>query len=174
MSRRPLLPNSWPKPKRKPKAPPKYSSIPEKSFSGKLEAAKKLRSKKPIRARNPKRQASEFARCFHSRDRVRFVKSLPCLYCSSLSPFIASVTGPSDNAHTVKEGMGRRGPYTSIVPLCRNHHRWYDERRGPFAQPELREAIAAAAVRTEGLWLLFVGRRDEVRSRVPQKERRER
>lgn len=37
----------------------------------------------PIKKRNAKRRASEFARCYHSRARVAFVKSMPCLYCTA-------------------------------------------------------------------------------------------
>ncbi len=36
------------------------------------------RRTKPVRKTNPKRRQSEFSRCFHSRERVRWVKSQPC------------------------------------------------------------------------------------------------
>lgn len=126
----------------------------EKFISSSIAAS----SRKPLRKVNPKRKASEFARCFHSRARVRFVKALPCVYCAGLSPFIAAVAGPSDNAHTVKEGMGRRGHYSTIVPLCRSHHRRYDERLKPFDAAEVREAIASCAPRIEAAWQKYAER----------------
>lgn len=30
--------------------------------------------------------------------------------------------GPCENAHTKGEGMGRKGHYTTVVPLCPGHH----------------------------------------------------
>jgi hypothetical protein len=108
--------------------------------------------RKAVKKRNAGRKVREFARCFDSRARVQFIKSLPCVYCAALSPIIASVTGPSDNAHTAKEGMGRRGHFTTIVPLCRSHHRRYDEHRAPFDQQSVRDAVRSLAPKIEGLW----------------------
>ena len=66
--------------------------------------------------RNRKRQAEEFARCYHSEDRVRFVKSLRCCVPTC-------VKSPAENAHIEIEGMGRKAHYTKIVALCAHHHR---------------------------------------------------
>ena len=63
---------------------------------------------------NQKRKASAFARAYHSKERVAFVKALPCVVCHQT---------PSDNAHIENGGMGRKADYTTIVPLCRTHHR---------------------------------------------------
>jgi hypothetical protein len=112
-----------------------------------------LQRGKPPRKVNPKRRKSEFARCYHSRQRVRWVKSLPCLVCASISPLLIHCTGPSDNAHTVTDGMGRKAGYDTIVPLCRSHHRRYDEHRAPFDRPEAREWLHAVAARVEEAWL---------------------
>ena len=56
----------------------------------------------------------KFEREYHSDTRRRWVAELPCLVCSMT---------PCENAHTRNDGMGRKGPYTTIVPLCGAHHR---------------------------------------------------
>lgn len=112
------------------------------------------RSTKPIRRRNPKRQRSEFARCYHSRERVRFVKSLGCVVCTMLSPFFGLATaGKCHNAHTETGGMGRKADYTTIVPLCPVHHKRYDEHLDPCDSEKARQLIKAAAAQVEKLWL---------------------
>lgn len=73
-----------------------------------------LKRKVRVKPRNPKRRQSEFARAYHSKERVEWVKSLPCCVCSTV---------PSDNAHVGNGGAGRKAGYESIVPLCREHHR---------------------------------------------------
>lgn len=73
-----------------------YSSIPASS-------------KKP---RRKPRKPSEFARIYHSKQRVEFVKSLPCAACG--------VVGYSENAHIETGGMGRKADFDKIVPLCGN------------------------------------------------------
>ena len=74
---------------------------------------------KPRRVKrvNKKRKASEFARCYHSKERVEWVKSMRCIL---RTPFC---TGPSENAHTVGGGAGRKADYATIIPLCNAHHR---------------------------------------------------
>ena len=105
-----------------------YSTIRQKPDAKPLK-----RSGRP-KARNAKRKASEFARCYHSKERVEFVKSLPC--------FATGIRGKSDNAHVTRdgsEGMGRKGGYRCIAPLTREAHRLWDtnpvrftERYGEF------------------------------------------
>ena len=71
---------------------------------------------KPV---NAERKAENFVRCFHSLERVEFVKSLPCLVGAP------SCKGSVQNAHVVKdgsEGASRKGGYRCIAPLCRFHH----------------------------------------------------
>jgi hypothetical protein len=105
---------------------------------------------------NRKRKASEFARCYHSRARVRFVKALPCVVCAAISPFIARVmAGRSENAHTVIDGAGRKAGYETIVPLCHSHHRRYDEHRAPLETETARDAVKACAPLIETAWLSF-------------------
>jgi len=67
----------------------------------------------PIRRVNRKRRRSEFARCYHSEARKRFVQSLPCCACG--------VVGYSENAHVTDDGTkgaGRKSGYRCIAPLC--------------------------------------------------------
>lgn len=66
---------------------------------------------KPINALRKRRR---FVAAYHSPERVAFVQALPCRNCAET---------PSDNAHTENGGMGLKGPYTSIVPLCGRCHR---------------------------------------------------
>ena len=66
-----------------------------------------------VRKVNRPRKAREFARCYHSRERVEFVRSLPCANCG--------IVGYSQNAHTENGGAGRKGDYTTIIPLCGPH-----------------------------------------------------
>lgn len=114
-----------------------------------MQRRKPLRSK-PLRPAPPlgrkgrkKRTPDEFARIYHSKERVAYVKSWPCCVCGSV---------PSDNAHTTGFGMGIKAGYETIIPLCRTHHRAYDEHRFPFATEEAREAAKAHAAIVESCW----------------------
>lgn len=60
-----------------------------------------------------KRSASEFARIYGSKARVKWMKLQPCVVCD---------WAPSDGHHTENGGTSRKGPAESIVPLCRLHH----------------------------------------------------
>jgi len=66
---------------------------------------------KPI---NAPRKRRRFVAAYHSPERVTFVQSLPCRNCAET---------PSENAHVGGGGMGIKGPYTAIVPLCGSCHR---------------------------------------------------
>lgn len=101
----------------------------------------------PIRRK--KRTASAFARIYGSRERVEWVKSLPCVVCSY---------GPSENAHTENGGMGRKADYTTIVPLCHAHHMDYDEECFPVG---VSEWIRSQAAYIEKLWQSYQQRRTE-------------
>lgn len=108
-----------PAPKPKPTPPPakRFSSIARPSY----EEVKQLASGAPPRKRpkraNPKRKASEFARCFHSLERVQFVKDMPCTVRHS-----GGCGGQIDNAHRKGDGASRRSGYENILPLCTMHH----------------------------------------------------
>jgi hypothetical protein len=109
-------------------------------------------STKPIarggkpKARNPKRRASEFARTYHSRERVEFVKAQPC---------IVSGYSPCDNAHIEGDGAGRKAHYTKIVPLLRKYHRELHQSRAAFEKRYDVDLDALAAI-TELAWQAFL------------------
>lgn len=147
------LPNAAPKPKRKPKSPrpPTRKSAPRRTAI----------KKKP-------RKPSEYARIYGSKERVKFVKNHACCYCASLHPlFGIQSAGRSHNAHTENEGMGRKGHYTTIIPLCATHHRLYDEYKYPFDRKNqsVRDALAEVAPKIEAAWLRVSG--------TPEKEQAE-
>jgi len=79
-----------------------------------------LKTRKPIPKKNTKRADANYARAYGSHLRVALIKTLNCVVCGAT---------PCDNAHLhgSKAGMGRKGPYTDIVPLCRKCHTRYDE-----------------------------------------------
>lgn len=110
-------------------------------------------SRKPVKPRNAKRRESEFARCYFSKERVAFVKSLPCVVCTGITGGLSVGHGASDNAHTgERSGMGRKAGYETIVPMCRPHHERFDRYGEPFNIEECREAIQALAPKIESLW----------------------
>ena len=87
-----------------------------------------LRRRTPVKRANRARKASEFARTYHSKERVAFVKSLPCCVC-----FYSH--DPSDNAHIKTGGTGRKADAKYIVPLCRTCHRKLHQMgQGTFAR----------------------------------------
>jgi hypothetical protein len=109
-----------------------------------------------VKAVNRKRRVSEFARCFHSKARVAFVKTLPCANDAKW----ALCMGPIENAHIETGGTGYRADYTSIIPLCKQHH-WRSHAHGWIALPRLDtpEKREAAAARTEKLWAAHLHQR---------------
>lgn len=77
--------------------------------SGPIPRRARLASKKPMRKRS--KSPAKFAQQYGSWDRVIWVKARPCAACG--------VVGYSENAHVGRRsGMGRKGPYTDIAPLC--------------------------------------------------------
>ncbi len=119
-----------------------------------------MKRKQPLKRRgsprpvNTARKAREFARSFHSRARVEFVQSLPCIVCGRT---------PSDSAHIEVLGMGIKADASKTVPLCtlwldgnigRGHH-WEldngDGRRAGFEQ-RYHVDLTAAAARTDAAW----------------------
>lgn len=126
--------SEWKQPKRCP-LPPRTSWL--KSSTKPI-----ARGAKP-KAVNAVRKRREFQRTYHSKARVEWVKSQPCVACRRMG---------SVNAHTTGGGMSRKGDYTTIVPLCHVDHVRYDEYLAPFDQPFVRELVASAAALTEKRW----------------------
>ncbi len=102
-----------------------------------------------VKPRNAARRVSEFARCYGSKERVAWIKALPCVVCAVQT---VPQDGPSDNAHTATDGMGRKADARFIVPLCRMHHRAYDEHRGPFAMLTIRMWVCAKSADIDAAW----------------------
>lgn len=73
------------------------------------------------------RSKEEFARIYGSEERVRTIKALPCAVPECMG-------GPCDNHHLKNGGLGRKGPWQSIVPLCFMHHEAYHRRAGSPAR----------------------------------------
>lgn len=114
--------------------------------SGPIRRLTPLARGKPPKQRNAKRRRSEFARCYHSKARIRFVASLPCAADGNDDRRI-----PRENAHSQNDGMGRKGHYTTILPLChRCHHKQHQS--GWLAIGMSEEGRRRAAERTEELW----------------------
>jgi len=107
--------------------------------------AKLPKSRRPINKVNPVRRAREFARCYGSKARVAFIKTLACVVCGAT---------PSDNAHIhgSKSGMGRKADYADIIPLCRKCHTLYDEYKIKLDPAGLR--LVAASLEMYTTWTL--------------------
>lgn len=108
---------------------------------------------------NPQRKAREFARCYGSKERVEWVKTLPCAACG--------IVGYSQNAHVGRagRGAGRRGDASQIAPLCsyrvtfvidkpvtRGCHQLHDEQPAIFASRYPDFDATAACARVASLW----------------------
>jgi hypothetical protein len=103
--------------------------------------------RKRPKARNEKRRASEFARCFHSAERVAFVQGLPC---------VVSGESPCENAHIAGDGIGRKAGYDKIIPLAPRLHRLqHDIGAGTFAI-RFRLNLKQLAADTEESWQTYL------------------
>ncbi len=107
---------------------------------------------------NQKRAAREFRRAFGSSERVIWIQQQPCVWCGRT---------PSENAHTVTGGRGRREDAASIVPLCKGWndergifhmgcHAKYDLHMAPFNTEEARAQVRACAAEIERLWQINI------------------
>ncbi len=105
------------------------------------------RSGRPIRKK--KRSASDFARIYGSKARVRFVTRLPCAACGYAGEL------PRHNAHTPdgSAGTGYKGGYLSIISLCSHCHIKQDDVNGGWLSIGLTaEGRRRAAENTEAEW----------------------
>jgi hypothetical protein len=99
---------------------------------------------------NAKRSKKEFAACFHSKERVAWIRNLPCIGCGR--------EGISENAHSIGGGGSRRAGYETIGPLCGGLdgcHRKYDTWLAPFDTQESHEIIQRAAMTIQSAWLEY-------------------
>ena len=76
---------------------------------------------KSTKQRRKERLDHRFRVQFHSEERVEFFRRLPCEVTG------VQIYGEVVNAHTKGAGVGRRGCYTSIVPLHWECHTAFDE-----------------------------------------------
>ena len=87
---------------------------------------------------NVARKKRNFARAYGSKERVEFFKALPCHFCGKV---------PSENAHLVTGGAGRKSDAHTIIPADRECHAWLD------SQPaEFRKTLLGAAMTYDALW----------------------
>lgn len=116
-------------------------------------APREQKERKPPRAKNVKRSADEFTRCYHSDERVEFVKSLPCV--------VAGCDKPSENAHIEGDGAGRKASYTKVAPICGGHHRTRKDSLHSLGREEFEGThlvdLGALALDTERCWRRYVG-----------------
>jgi hypothetical protein len=103
----------------------------------------------PIKRVNKARKAKEFRRTYGSKDRVEFVKALPCSVLGCLAT-------PSDNAHITGDGAGRKADADTCIPLCRAHHDEFDAGHETFAAKYRFDAVYHAHL-TELAWSMANG-----------------
>lgn len=114
---------------------------------------RRVQPKRSAGIKRKSRSAKDFRRIYGSKQRVEFVKSLPCAACHAV--------GYSENAHVApasEKGTGYKAGFLWIVPLCGDLpgdygcHTMRDERRGEFDArfPDFDPVRAAAE--TEQMW----------------------
>lgn len=99
---------------------------------------------KKINTVNAKRREAERARAYGPRARRDWLTSQPCLVCG---------TTPTEQAHTVSGGMGRKADADTIVPLCHAHHAEQHAHGAATFEARYSVDLAAAAADTERRWL---------------------
>lgn len=102
----------------------------------------------------------EFARKYHSVERVQFVAAMRCVACALLEPERAADTrGACENAHSESgKGTGFKAGYETVVPMCKRHHRRFDRWLPPFTDRELRAKIRGFAPQVQDLWAAHAAR----------------
>jgi hypothetical protein len=121
--------NPVPKPRRKRKKP---QEMPKRS---------------PVRKRNPKRQRSEFARAYGSKERAEWVRSLRCV--------VRGCLGASENVHIATGGVSRKADAERIVPMCRLHHTALHGGGQALYEAAWGINLKDEAARTEKLWIEY-------------------
>lgn len=105
------------------------------------------REPKPLRTRNAQRQASEFARAYHSEERVAWIQAQPCV--------VDGCAKPSENVHTQTGGTSRKADYQTIVPMCRTHHRELHQKGVETFEGDHLLDLKALALDYERTWRRF-------------------
>ena len=115
---------------------------------------KPLKSGGRVRPVNKERKAAEFARTYHSVERVEFVKSMACIFARAIAA--AACDGGVENCHVCDDGTkgaGRKSGYRCVAPACWRHHRLVLHRY----TPEVIKAVygldlEAEAAATQSVW----------------------
>jgi len=96
------------------------------------------------------RTAAEFARIYHSLDRVDWIRAGNCEVCGA---------SPCDNAHLVRigGGVGRKGGYRGIGRLCPRHHREQHAIGSASFQRKYGLDFVEITERTQREWEAYVG-----------------
>lgn len=140
-------------------SPRRISQKKLKALGGLYPSSTAKRSSKQIKKVNRKRRQSEFQRCYHSKERVLFVKGRGCLYCRMT--FGQPVYPNVHNAHTESGGSGRKAGYETIIPLCATHHSAYDEHRPPLASDFIRGQLKADAAEVQRAWHSHISEKEQ-------------
>lgn len=115
--------------------------------------ARRLGAKKSAakRKRDEERAAREFARKYHSIERVWYIaEHLACCVPGCTA-------GPNDNAHVRTGGVGYKADYTAVAPLCTGmtgHHRQLHYMGTATFEHETGVDLEKAAADTEESWQL--------------------
>ena len=110
-----------------------------------------------VKRKNVKRHKREWIRAYHSAERCEFVRSLPCIACGWT---------PSENAHTVGGGMGRKSDYSCVAPLCKAHHqKLHTLGSKTFESNYLFGALEQYAKETEAAWQAFSASKSHISER---------
>lgn len=111
-----------------------------------VKPGKPLRRSKGVRRVGPKREAKWLA-AYGSPARVAFVKRLPCAWC-------ATTRAERRNCHLpTRSGMGMKGPYTAVVPMCDDCHAKLDGRARPRPTETELETFWHIASQVQADWL---------------------
>lgn len=103
----------------------------------------------PKPAAPPKRakRNRKWEAAYGSEGRVQFIKRLPCAWC-------ATTERDRHNAHLpTGAGMGQKGPYTAIVPMCWQCHDKLDGRARPRPTESEMETFWHIAAQVQADWL---------------------
>lgn len=104
------------------------------------------KERKRLKARNDRRHKAEWLREYESKERMGFVKSLPC----ATAHFGCRL--PSENAHIESGGKGRKADADKIAPLCEmHHHQLHTIGRQSFERIYAIDLAGVAAI-TESRW----------------------
>ncbi len=116
-----------------------------------MKLARRTPLKSSGRIKPKKRSASEAHRIYGPPARRQWITSSPCWYCGR----VATEDNPSHQAHTENGGKSRKAGYATILPLCAQHHRMFDNHDGPFSDRAMREMMQSAAWTVEETWQAF-------------------